>query len=82
MKRPYAMQLQWAATMLRSANADNPNDEAIWRDLLRIDPSARAAYAKMAMTPDDLATLAASAGIPAVTLPDIGGNLMTLGKQR
>jgi len=37
-KRPYAMQLQWAATMLRSANADNPNDEAIWRDLLRIDP--------------------------------------------
>ncbi|MBP6434021.1 MAG: hypothetical protein KA292_05050 [Sphingorhabdus sp.] len=78
-KRPYAMQLQWAATMLRSANADNPNDEAIWRDLLRIDPSARAAYAKMAMTPDDLATLAASAGIPAVTLPDIGGNLMTLG---
>jgi hypothetical protein len=77
-KRPYALQLQWAATTLRSANGDNPNDPAIWRDLLRIDPSARTSYAEMAMKPDDFAAIAAKAGIPQVTLPVIEGNLMNL----
>jgi hypothetical protein len=78
-KRPYALQLLSAATMVQSANGENPSDAAIWRDLLRLDPAVRNFYAEMAAKPDDFATIAAKAGPPDVISLDVKGSLPNLG---
>lgn len=65
-KRPYAVEVQWAATMLRSANGAKPADPVIWGDLLRIDPDARQLLAQISKKSEDLASIAANAGLPKV----------------
>jgi hypothetical protein len=79
MKRPYAVQVQLAATMLRSRNGDDATKKDVWRELLQIDPAARDLYQQMAMKPDDFAAMAAHAGAPVVPLPIIEGNFLTMG---
>ncbi len=69
-KRPYALEVQRVAGMLRAANGDNPADPAIWQGLARVDPATRGIVSQLAPQSGDLATLAASAGTPSVTLPE------------
>lgn len=68
-KRPYALEVQRAAGMLRAANGDNPADPTIWQSLARIDPATRGIFSQFALQSGNLAELAASAGTPLVTMP-------------
>jgi hypothetical protein len=65
------LELQRAATLLRSANGNDPADALLWRDLLRIQPESRSLYESIAKRPDDFAALAANAGAPVVNLPKL-----------
>lgn len=68
-KRPFSLEVQRAAAMLRAANGDNPSDGTIWHHVNRIDPATRGLSSQLASKPGDLAALAASAGTPAVVMP-------------
>ncbi|WP_374524143.1 hypothetical protein [Sphingopyxis sp.] len=86
-KRPYALEVQRVAGMLRAANGDNPADPTIWQNLARIDPATRGLFSQIASQSGDLAELAASAGTPSVVMPEApsfkaimtnGGNIAPL----
>lgn len=86
-KRTYALEIQRVAGMLRAANGDKPADPTIWQSLARIDPATRGIFSQLAPQPGNLAELAASAGMPSVTLPQApslnaimtnGGNIARL----
>lgn len=68
-QRPFALEVQRIASMLRAANSQQPGDTAIWRHLGQIDPATRSLSAQLGSGPEDFAALAASAGEPAVELP-------------
>ena len=68
--RPYALAVQRVATMLRAGNDETPADSEIWRQLGQIDPATRSLSANLAQGGEDLASLAASAGEPSVTMPE------------
>ena len=67
--RPYALAVQRVATMLRAGNDETPADSEIWQQLGRIDPATRGLAGNLAQNAEDLASLAASAGEPSVTMP-------------
>lgn len=86
-KRTYALEIQRVAGMLRAANGDNPADPTIWQGLARIDPATRGISSQFASQSGDLTELAASAGTPAVAMPEApslkammtsGGNIAPL----
>ena len=68
--RPYALAVQRVATMLRAGNDETPADSEIWRQLGQIDPATRGLSGNLAQSAEDLASLAASAGEPSVTMPE------------
>lgn len=65
-KRPFAVEVQWAATTLRSANGESRADPAIWSNILKLDPASRTLHSQMSQKPDDLAAIAKDAGVPTV----------------
>lgn len=67
-KRPYALPIQQAAALIRAATAEK-RDGAIWANLSRIDPNVRDLTGKLSGQPADLASVAAAAGVPKVTIP-------------
>ncbi|MDG5489115.1 hypothetical protein NYR55_10870 [Sphingomonas sp. BGYR3] len=67
-KRPYALPIQQAAALIRTATAEK-RDGAIWANLSRIDPNVRDLTGKLSGQLADLASVAAAAGVPKVTIP-------------
>ena len=67
--RPYALAVQRVATMLRAGNNETPAGSEIWLKLGQIDPATRGLSGNLAQSAEDLASLAASAGEPSVTMP-------------
>jgi hypothetical protein len=79
-KRPYALPIQHAAALIRTANAEQRSG-AIWDSLERIDPSVRGIADRLSGAPADMAGIAASAGVPKVTIPtEIPMNLLLSGR--
>ena len=69
-KRPYALEVQRTASMLRAANGETASDSAIWAELAKIDPATRSVASSLVATAQDLAAVAAAAGEPVITLPE------------
>lgn len=68
-QRPFALEVQRIASMLRAANSDQPGDQAIWLQLGQIDPATRSLSVQLGRGPENFASLAASAGEPLIVLP-------------
>lgn len=68
-KRPYSIDIQRAAALLRTENNSALGMKAVWQQVGRIDPDLRGLINRLQSVPDDLAAVASNAGSPTVELP-------------
>lgn len=69
-KRPYSIEIQRVAALLRSlAAAEGPEDRTVWEALARIDPMTRGLALRLSGRPASLQELATGTVPPALDLP-------------